>query len=189
MTLLVVLIVPLVSDRAISVFLLLLFFLFLLTYAEQCVPPFLDWQFSPLLAYFDTLGFRIFLDRSIHDVRCRTFFTDVLGAGSWHRNILEHGLVFDWFHSAPFRYCEPNNKSATENLSQLRTTVLEWETGGFIRRVSDQPFCCNPMTVAVQPNLQTGVTKYRPCIDLSRHVNNFISPCPAKCPAKLQPAR
>ena len=88
--------------------------------------------------------------------------------------------MFDWFHSAPFRYCEPNNKSATENLSQLRTTVLEWETGGFIRRVSDQPFCCNPMTVAVQPNLQTGVTKYRPCIDLSRHVNNFISPCPAK---------
>ena len=104
----------------------------------------------------------------------------MLGAGSWHKNILEHGLVFDWSHSAPFRYCEPNNKSATANLSQLRTTVLEWETGGFIKRVSDQPFCCNPMTVAVQPNLQTGVTKYRPCIDLSRHVNKFITPCPAK---------
>ena len=36
------------------------------------------------------------------------------------------------------------------------------------------------MTVAVQLNLQTGITKYRPCIDLSHHVNNFISPRPAK---------
>jgi hypothetical protein len=31
------------------------------------------------------------------------------------------------------------------------------------------------MTVAVQYNLVTEVTKYRPCIDLSRHVNRFIA--------------
>ena len=42
MTLLVMLIVPLGSDRAVSIFLLFLFFFFLLPYAEQCVLPFLD---------------------------------------------------------------------------------------------------------------------------------------------------
>ena len=36
------------------------------------------------------------------------------------------------------------------------------------------------MTVAVQHNLITNVTKYRPCIDLSRHVNKFIKDFPVK---------
>ena len=36
------------------------------------------------------------------------------------------------------------------------------------------------MTVTVQPNLVTNVTKYRPCINLSRHVNKFIKDFPVK---------
>ena len=132
------------------------------------------------MRYFDTLGYCIFEDRTIHDVRCRTFFTNVLGAGAWHADILSNGLSFDWIAGPPTRYCEQNNKSALSYLPQLRKTVSDWETGGYIERLTSPAFCCNPMTVAVQPNLITNVTKYRPCIDLSRHVNKFIKDFPVK---------
>ena len=59
-------------------------------------------------------------------------------------------------------------------MPQLRKTVSEWETAGFIEHLQSPAFCCNPMTVAVQHNLVTDVIKYRPCIELSRHVNRFI---------------
>ena len=132
------------------------------------------------MQYFATLGYCIFDDRTIHDVRCRTFLTDILGAGAWHTNILSNGLSFDWIAGPPTRYCEQNNKSALSHLPQLQQTVSDWETGGYIERLSGPAFCCNPMTVAVQHNLITNVTKYRPCIDLSRHVNKFIKDFPVK---------
>ena len=132
------------------------------------------------MEYFDHLGFKIFADRTIHDIRCRTFFTDVLGAGTWHADILRHGLSFDWIAGPPSSYCEPNNKSALSHLPQLRQTVSEWETGGFIKRLQSPAFCCKPMTVAVQHNLVTDVIKYCPCIDLSCHVNRFIKDFPVK---------
>ena len=79
-----------------------------------------------------------------------------------------HGLSFDWIARPPSSYCEPNNKSALSHLPQLRKTVSEWETGGFIERLQSPAFCCNPMTVAVQHNLVTDVIKYRPCQSWAR---------------------
>jgi hypothetical protein len=59
-------------------------------------------------------------------------------------------------------------------MAELRSTVATWEAGGFVQRLSAPPLCVNPMTVAVQYNATTDSTKYRPCIDLSRHVNLAI---------------
>jgi len=119
-------------------------------------------------------GFVIRQGRSIHDALSILFLTTVVGAGVWHEDLLRNGLYFEWVDQPPTAYHERNNKSAMDHLDQLRTTVRDWEIGGFIERVSCQPLCCNPMTVAVQYNPHTGITKYRPCIDLSRHVNRSI---------------
>jgi len=135
---------------------------------------------SDLLNYYDYLGFTIDEDRSIHHPKNILFAESVLNFPVWHLNLLKNGLSFDWKSGAPPSYCEPNNKSAVQHLPQLRDKVAEWHRDGFIYKVSSRPFCCNPMTVAVQHNIVTNSVKYRPCIDLSRHVNNFISPIPCK---------
>ena len=89
--------------------------------------------------------------------------------------LLREGLTFDWKTNPPGLYREKNNKSAMVNLPQLRETVTKWEHEGFIERLDSPPLCCNPMTVAVQYNLASNSVKYRPCIDLSRHVNKHIA--------------
>jgi len=77
--------------------------------------------------------------------------------------------------SATPPYHEPNNKSALDNLDRLRAQVVEWEVGGYVEKLQERPYCCNPLTVAVQVNSVTQLVKYRPCIDLSRHVNLYIA--------------
>ena len=88
---------------------------------------------------------------------------------------MRDGLVFLWKAGPPGPYKEKNNKSALDHLPQLRDTVATWEKAGFVERLSEPALCCNPMTVAVQYNLAANSVKYRPCIDLSRHVNLHIS--------------
>jgi hypothetical protein len=99
----------------------------------------------------------------------------IIGAGDWVLQLLTTGLIFKWQASPPSAYIEPNNKSATTNMDSLRATVDSWEAGGFIQRQETPPHCCNPMTVAVQYNAVLDTTKFRPCIDLSRHVNKEIA--------------
>ena len=103
------------------------------------------------------------------------FLLTVIGAGSWHKNLLAHGLTFRWKNLPPPPYREPNNRSALDNMDRLRAQVAEWETGGYVERLTAQPYCCNPLTVAIQVNSVTQIVKYRPCIDLSRHVNLYIA--------------
>ena len=88
--------------------------------------------------------------------------------------MLTNGLTLEWETGSPPSYFEKNNKSALDHLSQLRDTVFGWERDGFVSRLHSPAFCCSPLTVAVQHNAMTNVTKYRPCIDLSRHVNRYI---------------
>ncbi len=127
-----------------------------------------------ITASFAAAGFEIRPDRSIHDPQSIAFLRDIVGAGDWVLNLLSHGLAFDWSTGPPAAYVEPNNKSATTNMAELRSTVATWEAGGFVQRLSAPPLCVNSMTVAVQYNATTDSTKYRPCIDLSRHVNHAI---------------
>jgi hypothetical protein len=101
--------------------------------------------------------------------------SEVIGAGSWVLDLLREGLSFDWRMNPPSHYREKNNKSGLDNLASLRETVATWEKGGYVRRLNSPATCCNPMTVAVQYNSVLDTTKYRPCIDLSRHVNLHIA--------------
>ena len=127
-----------------------------------------------LTPYFDSLGFAIREDRSIHD-SLSVDFLKILGAGDWQEDVMRNGLSFQWKSDPPGPYREKNNKSALSHLPQLRDTVATWEKAGFVERLSEPAFCCNPMTVAVQYNLAANSVKYRPCIDLSRHVNLHIA--------------
>ncbi len=130
---------------------------------------------AELQADFARRGFSVRPDQSIHDPDSILFMSQVVGAGSWVLTLLQHGLSCDWAAGSPPPYMEPNNRSALDNLDSLRSTVSTWEQAGFVTRLGQPAWCCNPMTVAVQFNPVTGVTKFRPCIDLSRHVNRYIA--------------
>jgi hypothetical protein len=53
----------------------------------------------------------------------------------------------------------------------LQDKVQEWRQDGYVERLSEPAWCCNPMSVAVKFDPVKEETKLRPCIDLSRHVN------------------
>jgi hypothetical protein len=97
-------------------------------------------------------GYTVFSPRSIHDPRAIDFLCNHLRAGSWHRQLLEKGLLFTWSGPPPPPYHEPNNKSALDNLDKLRETVDAWLIAGFVEPLTNRPYFCNPLTVAVQHN-------------------------------------
>ena len=56
---------------------------------------------------------------------------------------------------------------------ELRKIIKDWELQDICQKVSFQPKCVNPLTMVVQTNQVTQEKKYRPVIDMSRHLNNF----------------
>ena len=111
--------------------------------------------------------------KSIHSADSIKYYKDELKADDWVLSVLENKYRIP-FISTPGPYYEPNNKSAVNNKKFLWEKMLEWETGDFVMRQEKRPYCCNPMTVAEKLDHKTGKTKLRPCMDFSRHVNNFI---------------
>ena len=89
-------------------------------------------------------------------------------------SIMRNGLRFDFSHNPP-SYFEPNNKSCLENISTARSKVAKWLEKGFCYEVPGRPYCCSPLTVSAKTDYLTGEVKLRPCLDLSRHVNKFLS--------------
>ena len=87
--------------------------------------------------------------------------------------MLQTGLVIP-FYSIPPVYSERNNRSALDNMDKLKSIIGEWELDGKCLKVSVKPRCVNPLTMVLQSNPVTGEVKYRPVIDMSRHVNNYM---------------
>ena len=85
-------------------------------------------------------------------------------------NVLENGLSLD-LKEIPRKYAEGNNMSAVKNMGVLREKVQEWQEGGYVEKLKEPAWCCNPMSVAAKYDPIKDETKLRPCIDLSRHVN------------------
>ena len=110
---------------------------------------------------------------SIHKPESVAYYADVVGASGWQLEVVQQGLKLD-FEREPGAYREDNNKSALQHLEVVRSKVAEWEAGGFVERLDSQPWCCNPLSVAVKYDPVADSTKYRPVIDLSRHVNKHI---------------
>jgi hypothetical protein len=96
----------------------------------------------------------------------------VIGARKWQ---LSEGL-----ESVPTKYKEKNNVSAVKNMKVLQDKVQEWSHEGYVERLSEPGWCCNPMSVAVKFDPVKEETKLRPCIDLSKHVNKFTRVSHAK---------
>ena len=88
-------------------------------------------------------------------------------------SILEDGYKLPFKKPVP-DYYEPNNKSALKNMEILREKVLKWETAGYCHRVSTRPPVCSPMSVSEKLDLSSGKMKKRPCLDASRHLNNYL---------------
>ena len=110
---------------------------------------------------------------SIHAAERITYFADVVGAGDWQLKVARQGLELEWEGKAPGRYREPNNKSAVKHMELVKEKVEKWMADGQVEMVDEQPWCTNPLSVAVKYDPVTDSTKFRPVIDLSRHVNKF----------------
>ena len=109
-------------------------------------------------------------EKSIHDPESIRFMREVIKAGKWQMNVLENGLSLD-LKEIPRKYAEGNNMSAVKNMGVLREKVQEWQEGGYVEKLKEPAWCCNPMSVAAKYDPIKDETKLRPCIDLSRHVN------------------
>ena len=94
-------------------------------------------------------------------------------------SIMEEGLKFD-FLEVPPPYFEKNNRSCLENLEVAQTTTEKWLKKGFIYEVKQRPYVCSPLSVAKKMDYLSGELKLRTCLDLSRHVNKYLTPPPVR---------
>jgi hypothetical protein len=75
-----------------------------------------------------------------------------------------------------YRYYERNNRSAIVNKDTIDEKLKGWLQGGYVVEVSDKPFCCNPLSVVVKTDPDSGQVKKRLVLDMSRHVNDRLAP-------------
>ncbi len=113
------------------------------------------------------------LQFSIHSQAAVNFCVNEIQAKSWVTNILQHGYMPE-FVALPPPYCEPNNKSVRDHLDIVREKLAEWVQEGFVEQLQEPAHCCNPLGVAVRYDASGDKLKYRPVLDLSRHVNLFV---------------
>ncbi len=111
--------------------------------------------------------------RDIHVESSRRFMTEELGAGDWHKQILQEGFYPD-FVSMPQQYREDNNRSAQRNMDTVRNKIAEWQQQGAVIRLVRLAWCTSPLSVAEKMDTLTGETKKRVVLDLSRHVNKHV---------------
>ncbi len=124
-----------------------------------------------ILDLFTAAGFSIREDRSIHDQEYIHFMRQIIGAGQPFTERV--GLRLAVLTADTLHRTEYQVSYLQHGFSPLHCRGLE--PGDFIRHQDTPPYCCNPMIVAVQYNTALNTTKYRPCIDLSRHVNLAIA--------------
>ena len=110
---------------------------------------------------------------SIHSTMAIQFYEETLGADKWVLNVLKNKLRLPLPTFVPC-YWERNNKSAVKEMDFLWGKMTEWERQGFVLRVKDRPHCINPLSVVKQLILQTGESKLRPCLDVSRLLNKLM---------------
>ena len=110
---------------------------------------------------------------SIHSPEAIRFMEERITTDPYVLDILKEGLKLD-FVTPPGPYYEPNNRSCLDNLEVAQQKVAGWLAAGSVKEVSSRPYCCSPLTVSEKTDYLTGTKKKRPCLDLSRHVNQHI---------------
>ena len=102
-------------------------------------------------------------------------FMERLNPSDYVLSIMRHGLQFDLKETPP-PYFEPNNQSCIQNLSVAQSQVEKWLKLGIAYEVKTRPYVCSPLTVSAKTDYLTGEVKLRPCLDLSRHINKYLTP-------------
>ena len=94
------------------------------------------------------------------------FWSTTLKAPSYVLNIIRHGYRIPLIaEPPPFR--AKNNASSFKNADFVDEAVKQLQKTNCIRELTEEPFCCNPLTVA------TGSKKSRLVLDL-RHLNQYV---------------
>ena len=115
---------------------------------------------------------------SIHSSTSINFMKEI-GAPLKVLTILELGYKLPLpLHPPP--YYEQNNGSALNHIEFLRSKIDLWESKGYCHKVPFRPHITSPLSVVSKLDLSTGETKLRPCLDASRHLNNYLVTAPVK---------
>lgn len=94
-----------------------------------------------------------------------SYWETQLKASSFVLNVIKNGYFIP-FTSHPTKFYAKNNSSSLRHDMFVKESIQKLLTNKCILEVNEQPFCCNPLTVAEK-------SKLRLVIDL-RHVNTFI---------------
>ena len=113
------------------------------------------------------------MDVYLHSKQTRKFHEEQLQSKPSVMDIITNKFKIPFRnYKIPPRYSEPNNKSAIQHEEFVRLQIATLLKEGKIKEVPDQPYCMNPLSVAVKT---TGdKEKLRLVLDVSRHVNNYI---------------
>ena len=110
---------------------------------------------------------------TIHSEQAIKFAKEVLHIDDWVEKVLVRGLAIDTIRPVP-DYAENNNKSARKNMGILREKFRIWEEQGKVVEVEKPPRIINPMSLVEKYDGEKDEMKYRPVIDMSRHVNLYV---------------
>ena len=120
-----------------------------------------------------------FDSNSIHNQESINFYRDILEASDNVLDILKHGYMPTFKKDEngqeilPPAYFERNNKSCVGFDEVICNNIQEWLDCGKISEVESTPFICSPLSLVSKQTIE-GETKYRLCLDLSRHLNNYL---------------
>jgi len=95
-----------------------------------------------------------------------------IGADNWTIETLLHGLKVV-LKEEPKPFEKENNNSARKYMKILKEKVVEWETKGYVKKLSFKPKSVNAMSVIRQENSTTKEIKFRPVIDM-KTINNLV---------------
>ena len=127
------------------------------------------------IAKFSQMGFyevdpKFLFPQSIHDKRAIKFFTTIIARDNYVEDILTNRLKLP-LKEVVGKYNESNNKSAKENMQDLRSIIRKWRGEGKVVKLINKPDIVNPMSVIIQKKID-GMVKIRPVIDCSRYINS-----------------
>ena len=110
----------------------------------------------------------------IHRGSLRAFWSS-LRPGVWVKENLQNGYKIPFVGGEePVRYEEQNNASSKRQMDFVREHVRKLLECRVVRKVSEQPTCVNPLTVASKVINEEGEIKHRMCLDLGRLVNPAV---------------
>ena len=115
----------------------------------------------------------------VHDKSAVKFTTEVLGAAESVTRLLTFGYIPNFRNKRKINIdnfaCDlANNKSVSKDLKFVINKVMKWKAAGIISEVQTKPLCVNPLTLASKYSTESGETKQRVCLDMSRTLNKLV---------------